>query len=122
MRGEQEKKQMPMAGIDEAKSEAPGLRVGAGAWKWPPIWPYDGNFFKRKIELDAKSKEANNAMSLLGGVSNPFDIDAASAGGDAAGDGTAKKQGVFFDDLKYWDENKDVKTELDDRVAQRIEK
>ena len=65
MREEQEKKNMPMASADESKNEAPGLRVGANAWKWPPVWPYDSNFFKRKSEMKARNAAA--PMSMLTG-------------------------------------------------------
>ena len=37
MREEQEKKKMPMASEQERAYEAPGLRVGSSAWKWPPV-------------------------------------------------------------------------------------
>lgn len=98
---------MPMANPDEAKVEAPGLRVGANAWKWPPVWPYDSNFFKRKSEMNAKDK-ANPMMNMM----NPMDVMEKK---DIADVDENK-----FDSLKWWDENKDVTTDLDERVAAKI--
>ena len=45
MRENQAKKRMPMIDAKDAQGQAPGLRVGGNAWKWPPIWPYDQDFF-----------------------------------------------------------------------------
>mmetsp|Transcript_25413 Transcript_25413/g.50694 ORF Transcript_25413/g.50694 Transcript_25413/m.50694 type:complete len:611 (+) Transcript_25413:169-2001(+) len=53
MRAEQEKKKMPMASPEDAAQEAPGLRVGPQAWKWPPVWPYDDELFRRPDEEEA---------------------------------------------------------------------
>ena len=44
---------MPMASPEDAASEAPGLRVGPQAWKWPPVWPYDDELFRRPDEEEA---------------------------------------------------------------------
>ena len=108
MREEKEKAKMPMARPDEAKNEAPGLRVGETAWKWPPVWPYDRNFFKRRSELDA----AKNAASPLGMMSSMPTPDA---------NGEVVEQNVF-DSLGYWERVKDVKTDLDESVADKIRK
>ena len=51
MREEQAKKKMPMASEEERRDEAPGLRVGRGAWKWPPVWPYANNELYEKMRL-----------------------------------------------------------------------
>ena len=131
MRESNDKKNMPMAAADEARAEAPGLRVGAGAWKWPPVWPYDNNFFKRQVELDAKAKDnaglnpmaqmMGGAAGAAGGNSSPFGaLD--GDGNKIAGDGEENKEEELFDSLKYWDEKKEVKTELDERVAEKITK
>eukprot|EP00569_Conticribra_weissflogii_P004626 CAMPEP_0171335866 /NCGR_PEP_ID=MMETSP0878-20121228/5618_1 /TAXON_ID=67004 /ORGANISM="Thalassiosira weissflogii, Strain CCMP1336" /LENGTH=648 /DNA_ID=CAMNT_0011837197 /DNA_START=144 /DNA_END=2090 /DNA_ORIENTATION=- len=103
MKEEQEKKKMPMAGANEAKNEAPGLRVGANAWKWPPVWPYDSNFFKRKSEMNEKNQAA--PMNILTGQMPSPD----------AGEGENE-----FNSLKYWEENSDIKTNLDPKVAEKI--
>ena len=99
---------MPMARPDEAKNEAPGLRVGETAWKWPPVWPYDRNFFKRRSELDA-AKNAASPLGMMSSMPTP----------DANGEVVEKN---VFDSLGYWDKVKDVKTELDARVADKIRK
>lgn len=108
MREEREAKNLPMANPDEARNEAPGLRVGADAWKWPPVWPYDRNFFKRKSEMTGKSNAANPMMNMM----NPMDA--------------LEKKDVpdvdenKFDSLKWWDEKKDVTTDLDESVVAKI--
>jgi len=108
MRNEKEAKNMPMANPDEAKKEAPGLRVGVNAWKWPPVWPYDNNFFKRKSEMTGKNNAANPMLNMM----NPMDA--------------FEKKDVpevdenVFDSLKWWEEKKDVITDLDERVAAKI--
>jgi len=109
MREEKEKAKMPMARADEAKNEAPGLRVGEGAWKWPPVWPYDRNFFKRRSELDA-AKNAASPLSMMSGQ-----IPTPDANGEIVDD-------TVFDSLGYWEKVSDVKTELDERVAEKIKK
>ena len=121
MRESNAQKNMPMAAPDEAKTEAPGLRVGEGAWKWPPVWPYDGNFFKRKVELE-NSKQKNNPLS------NPMSMMTGAGGGGMMdgigkeGDNSTTTSGVEFDSIQYWNENENVKTELDPRVAEKITK
>jgi hypothetical protein len=110
MREEKEKAKMPMARADEAKNEAPGLRVGEGAWKWPPVWPYDRNFFKRRSELDA-AKAAASPLSMMSGSMMPTQ--------DANGEVVDK---TMFDSLGYWEKVSDVKTDLDERVAEKIRK
>lgn len=110
MREKDDKKNMPMASSEESRNEAPGLRVGDGAWKWPPVWPYDSNFFKREAEMNDKG----NANPLA----NPMQ---AMMGGDDA-NGGENGTDVVFDSLKFWDEKKDVMTELDERVVEKITK
>merc|ERR1711976_98736 len=51
MREEQAKKKMPMASDEEREGEAPGLRVGTGAWRWPPVWPYSEAEFTPKEDI-----------------------------------------------------------------------
>lgn len=110
MRENEDKKNMPMASSDEAREEAPGLRVGAGAWKWPPVWPYDSSFFQRQAELDAKKDGANP-------LSNPMQM---MTGAAEAGEGNEKGEEVAFDSLGFWSDNEEVATELDERVAEKI--
>eukprot|EP00985_Skeletonema_marinoi_P011006 scaffold5183_cov116-Skeletonema_marinoi.AAC.5 len=107
MREEKEAKNMPMANPDEAKVEAPGLRVGANAWKWPPVWPYDSNFFKRKSEMTGKDN-ANPMMNMM----NPMEA--------LEKKDVADVDENLFDSLKWWEENKEVTTDLDERVVAKI--
>ena len=107
MRDEKEAQNMPMANPDEARAEAPGLRVGVNAWKWPPVWPYDSNFFKRKSEM--KGKNSNNAMLNMMNPMETMDKPDLSEVDENA-----------FDSIKWWEENKDVTTDLDQRVAEKI--
>ena len=114
---------MPMAAPDEARGEAPGLRVGEGAWKWPPVWPYDANFFKRKVELE-NSKDKNNPlsnpMSMMTGAGAVGMMNGIGKEGDNSTSATSG--GVEFDSIGYWKENENVRTELDPRVAEKITK
>ena len=111
MRDEQQKANMPLANADEAKNEAPGLRVGEKAWKWPPVWPYDKNFFKRASELDAAKMAASPLSMMTGGGGMP----SMDANGEAV-----VADGSVFDSLGYWEKMRDVKTDLDERVAEKI--
>mmetsp|Transcript_21679 Transcript_21679/g.52388 ORF Transcript_21679/g.52388 Transcript_21679/m.52388 type:complete len:679 (-) Transcript_21679:93-2129(-) len=108
MREEKDKKNAPMASGEEAKSEAPGLRVGANAWKWPPVWPYDGNFFKRTAELNSK------------GNNNPLANPMAMMTGDADANSGENSTDVVFDSMKFWEDKSEVRTDLDARVAEKI--
>ena len=112
---DKEQQNMPMMDAEEARSEAPGLRVGASAWKWPPVWPYDANFFKRDAEITADKDKAaqNNPMGALMSGGLP------KAGGEGE-DGENNGDEVVFDSLKYWADNEGVKTELDERVIEKI--
>ena len=117
MQGKDQEQNMPMMDADEARTEAPGLRVGASAWKWPPVWPYDANFFKRDAEITAAKDKAaqNNPMgALMSGGLPKTGIE-----GEA---GEKKGDEVVFDSLKYWADNEGVKTELDERVIEKITK
>lgn len=107
MREEKEKAKMPLASADESKNEAPGLRVGENAWKWPPVWPYDRNFFKRKSELEAQKSASSPLNMMTGQMPTP--------NGDGADAST-------FDSLGYWEKISDVRTDLDERVAEKIKK
>jgi len=138
MRGDADAKNMPMSSLDEARLEAPGLRVGKDAWKWPPVWPYDSNFFKRDSELVAEkeAKKDMNPMSALmgGGAAEALkggmgdgSADGAEANGISSSSKSVEEEssgdgGIIFDSLKYWNDNENVKTELDERVVEKITK
>lgn len=109
MREEQAKKRMPMATDEERQSEAPGLRVGTGAWKWPPVWPFEEDLFKRKDEIITP---AANPMAMLSGGMPPLPMST----GDLP-DTEANK----LDVLKYWGEEKsEVTTDLNEETAERL--
>lgn len=117
MRGEADAKKIPMAAPNEARSEAPGLRVGAGAWKWPPVWPYDRNFFKRRTEMKGDKPSINpmaNPMGMMNGAAD------GALGASADGGDNNTQAAAAFDSLEWWGENDDVTTDLDERVAERI--
>ncbi len=62
MREEDAKKKMPMASDKEREKEAPGLRVGSEAWKWPPVYPYEEDLFMRPDEEEAMPSALDAAM------------------------------------------------------------
>ena len=116
MRENQAKKKMPMADDKEARDQAPGLRVGGNAWKWPPIWPYDQNFFTPNEDIQMPPEPAggtNPMQNLMGGVPaipNPEDVAT-----------TEVEEVETLDEEKYWSvEKADVKTELDEDSAAKL--
>ena len=70
MREENEKKNEPLATPTEAANEAPGLRIGKGAWRWPGAWPYSNQFFLANKEAEARNRKAQleGMASMLSGV------------------------------------------------------
>ncbi|KAL3907768.1 MAG: hypothetical protein SGILL_008741 [Bacillariaceae sp.] len=116
MRENQAKKKMPMADDKEAREQAPGLRVGGNAWKWPPIWPYDQNFFTPNEDINMPSTPDINPMqSLMGGgmpeLPNPEDV---ATNGE-------EEEIETLDEENYWSvEKADVKTEIDEESAARL--
>lgn len=105
MRAENDKKKMPMASPDEARGEAPGLRVGEQAWKWPPVWPYDPDFFMRSEEIVAPP--ATGMANTMGGMQGAPAADVAEV--------------EALDQVKFWkSDNGDVNTELDEEAAAQL--
>ena len=115
MREEQEKKKMPMITGDEAVGQAPGLRVGGKAWKWPPVWPYDDTFFTPPEDIpkvDPSEKVTGMADLLTGGPQVP-----------AAETESEEKEEEKLDVVKYWTEEKaDVKTEMDEEAVEKLKR
>jgi hypothetical protein len=110
MREDKEKKRMPMAAPDEASMEAPGLRVGKEAWKWPPVWPYDtATFLPNSDQVEEKPDLAGMA-GIIGGTPTappPTTIDEADK----------------LNPLKYWgEENSEVLTELSQGAVDQLKK
>ena len=62
MRENQQKKNGPMVLDEEQDGEAPGLRVGNTAWKWPPIWPYDDKMFMPPEDVAAPQRQDMTTM------------------------------------------------------------
>jgi len=100
MRAEQAKKNMPMASVEERDVEAPGLRVGTNAWKWPPIWPYASDEF---IPTEDIASNAPDLASMMSG----------SMGAPPTPESIAEKEEQKLDFMKYWGEEKaTVETEI----------
>jgi hypothetical protein len=114
MREDKEKKKMPMISGDEQRGQAPGLRVGGKAWKWPPIWPYDQDFFtpSEDIETPDSSNQLNGMASMLSGMPSI-----------PSPDETEGKEQETLDVVKYWTEEKaDVRTELDEEAIEKLKR
>eukprot|EP00566_Odontella_aurita_P008415 CAMPEP_0113556372 /NCGR_PEP_ID=MMETSP0015_2-20120614/17222_1 /TAXON_ID=2838 /ORGANISM="Odontella" /LENGTH=655 /DNA_ID=CAMNT_0000457725 /DNA_START=272 /DNA_END=2239 /DNA_ORIENTATION=- /assembly_acc=CAM_ASM_000160 len=113
MREENAKKKMPLASDEERGSEAPGLRVGGNAWKWPPVWPYDSDMFTRTEEIKAPAAASGmDAMAnMMGGMAPVPNATAAVKDDDEN----------KLDVLKYWSEEKaGVTTDLDPEAAEQL--
>jgi len=109
MREEKAKKLAPMATEDDLKNEAPGLRVGASTWKWPPVWPYDQTFFSPKDDIP-KGPAGPNPMAQM------------MTGGPAA-PAPQVVEVEKLDTVEYWQvENADVKTEMDEDAVVKLKR
>jgi SAM-dependent methyltransferase len=110
MREEKEKKKIPLS-RDEASAEAPGLRVGRQAWKWPAIWPYDANFFMpaaQAAEMKRKASMSTMTSILSGGTATtPIPEEAEQSG-----------TGTSFDALNFWSEQEPV--QMDPEAAAKL--
>ena len=115
MREEQEKKKMPMVSGDEAQGQAPGLRVGGNAWKWPPVWPYDDTFFTPPDDIpksDGGDKISSMAEMLGTGPQAP-----------KVETEEEKKTHEVLDVVKYWAEEKaEVRTEMDEEAIEKLKR
>jgi len=106
------KANMPLASDEERGTEAPGLRVGKGAWKWPPVWPYDREMFMRTEEIVQKQQK-NALQGMMGGGGLPeLPANADAAGGEAA---AAK-----LDLKEYWSGKAGVTTGIDEEAAAKL--
>ena len=120
---QQAEKRMPMASREEAKGEAPGLRVGAAVWKWPPIWPYDREFFMPTEDIPTKDMavQAQEVAGMLSGIQQPPEVAAAQAQANNA-QAPEKKPEDKLNVFEYWGKEKvDVKTEMDEEAIQKIQ-
>ena len=116
-REEQAKKNMPLATDEEKASEAPGLRIGKDAWKFPPIFPFDDKMFLSKVDEESAPKptaQANPMAALLQQQIAPG-TNAAPALPEAS------EPVEKFDYKGFWtSEMADVETALDSRAANAL--
>jgi len=122
MRQEEAKKNQPMATNEELAAEAPGLKIGSGVWKWPPVWPYAPDFFQSlKDETNQEERSRNTVlMSTLGGaggVAGGLDVLTGEVNSTASNEIDAEALNV----MKYWSEEKaDVLTELSEEASAQL--
>ena len=94
------------------RDEAPGLRVGGNAWKWPPVWPYEQEFFTPKEDIpkpDAAAQLGGMASLMGGGMPQITSVEEKEDSVDK------------LNPLKFWSEEKgDVTTELDEEAAEKL--
>lgn len=110
MREEDAKKKMPMADADETRREAPGLRVGADVWKWPPVWPYEQSFFKPTAAIASLTSQESlsNMASMISGVAQVPTT-------------TQDDEASKFDTLNYWgNEQALTPTNLDPDAVEKL--
>jgi SAM-dependent methyltransferase len=135
MKDDQAKRSMPQASAAETAMEAPGLRVGREAWRWPAVWPYDAAFFQPAAAEMAlappTTPDLQGIASMISGVAQAPGVtnnDPAVAGGSAGAlvrGGTTKtpeedEATKKFDPLQYWGETQaTARTNMD---ADAIEK
>ncbi|GKY92359.1 hypothetical protein MPSEU_000206800 [Mayamaea pseudoterrestris] len=110
MREENDKKNEPMASPTEAANEAPGLRVGKGAWRWPQAWPYAKQFF-----LPNKEAEAQKRKSQLEGMASMLSGVAQAPGADEKAVSDEDK----FDPVTFWQETTQT-FELDQEAIENL--
>eukprot|EP00526_Cylindrotheca_closterium_P007799 CAMPEP_0113620328 /NCGR_PEP_ID=MMETSP0017_2-20120614/10357_1 /TAXON_ID=2856 /ORGANISM="Cylindrotheca closterium" /LENGTH=651 /DNA_ID=CAMNT_0000529987 /DNA_START=31 /DNA_END=1986 /DNA_ORIENTATION=+ /assembly_acc=CAM_ASM_000147 len=113
MRQEQATKKQPMIEAEDARGQAPGIRVGGSAWKWPPIWPYGDDFFiptEDQPEPSNPQQSLQNMAGMMGGapqMPKPEDLEV--------------EEIEKLDVKKYWGEEKgDVRTALDEEAAEKL--
>ena len=112
MKEQQEKKKMPMTDSAEAAKEAQGLRVGTQSWRWPPVWPYDAQFFlpnKMSDEME-KNTNFNQMASALSGIAQ------SPMGSDVTPNGEQDE----VDAMEFWSSEGALETELDQEAAAKL--
>ena len=107
MKEEKAKKQAPMATEADMRGQAPGLRVGASTWRWPPVWPYDQNFFTPKEDIPKAPAGPNPMAQMMTGAPMPPTPQVVEV--------------PKLDPVEYWQVEKgDVKTEMDEDAAAKL--
>jgi len=113
MREENKKKDKPMIDESEAASQAPGLKVGKGAWKWPNMWPYDPSFFTPGAESSAEQASPPSMNSMAGMLTGIAQVPTENEG--------QAQQANKFDPIQYWDqEQASVPTLLDPQAIEKL--
>lgn len=110
MRAAKAKENAPLASDAERTAEAPGLRVGGGAWEWPPVWPYEAEMFQRPDEVAGRRQK-----SALQGMLNMPDLPATGGGGAEEAEAEGK-----LDLGQYWNEKAGVTTDIDEEAADKL--
>jgi Methyltransferase domain len=122
MKNERDQKRMPMADASEAMQQAPGLRVGENAWKWPPVWPYEASFFTSAKAAQEMNKKAslNQLVSAMSGVAQIQKTTGADAAEEKEGAAAAEEMGEFTP-VKYWGtEQAGVNTNMDPDAIEKL--
>ena len=97
----------PMATEADMRGQAPGMRVGASTWRWPPVWPYDQTFFTPKEDIPKAPAGQNSMTQMMTGAPMPPTPQLIEV----------KK----LDPVEYWQvENADIKTEMDEDAAAKL--
>lgn len=142
MKEEEAKKKMPMADATEQANESPGLRVGANAWKWPPLWPYDSSLFitnsafeekQRKQQMDQMTSaltgiatmpqpgQETNTNGLLSPDAAASQAAAATPSSSSSSSDNKEEQKAQWDPLKYWGEDQaQVATDMDPEAVEKL--
>merc|ERR1719343_541582 len=107
MKEEKAKKRAPMATEADMRGQAPGMRVGASTWKWPPVWPYDQTFFTPKEDIPKAPAGQNPMAQMMTGAPMPPQPQVIEV--------------EKLDPVQYWQvEKADMKTEMDEDAAAKL--
>ena len=110
MREENAKKNLPMVDAEEARQEAPGLKVGKDVWKWPAVWPYDDITFKpvATIESPTSAENLNQIANAISGVASVPTV-------------PDESMAPKFDPLAYWGiDQSTVETNMDNEAIEKL--
>ena len=119
---EEAKKNVVLYSDEEKELEAPGLKVGTGVWKWPPVWPYAPDFFLRPKEEEFENQKANNPLSsaMMGmGGTNALTPPSPEEAAELA----KKEEEAKLDATQFWSvEKAGVLTDLDPEAENQLKK
>ena len=118
-REEQEKKNMALASDDEKARESAGLRIGEGAWKFPPVFPFEDAMFVSKEEEENAPKPAQE--NPLAKVMQQQIAPGSSGLPSLPAELPQIDEGSKFEYKEFWmTEMKDVETALDSRAVEQL--